>query len=260
MLSTLSGFRKSIYSFEKLINKRRYPHKISCIDCRLAELCLPSELSREEIELLEAIIYTKRPVQLDEYLYMQGDQSQSLFAIKTGSFRSFILTEDGVEQTVGFYLPGEMMGFDSLQYGRHSCTVVAIEISTVCELPLSRIYELARKIPGLQTQLIRIIGKEINSDHEKIILGHRTAKEKMASFLLMLSRRYHALGYSSTEFNLTMCRHDIANFLGLTIETVSRQLTDLTKTGVITVKRRSIQINNLESLKVIVEHCLSNRF
>jgi CRP/FNR family transcriptional regulator len=108
---------------------------------------------------------------------------------------------------------------------------------------------------------MRIIGREIVSDHNKIVLlGNRSAREKMATFLLMLSQRYSALGFSSTEFNLTMRRHDIANFLGLTIETVSRQLTDLTKMGIITVKQRGIQINNLDSLKAIVEPCLPNRF
>jgi CRP/FNR family transcriptional regulator len=235
-----------------------YSHKISCLDCRLAELCLPYGLKREEISQLTTIVKTKRPTRLDEYLYRQGDQSQSLFAVKSGSFRSFISDKDGIEQTIGFYLPGELMGLDALQNGQFTCSVVALETSAVCELPLPRLNELAHKIPGLQAQLLRIIGKEIASDHDKIVLGHRTAKEKMASFLLMLSRRYHALGFSSTEFILTMPRHDIANFLGLTIETVSRQMTDLIKAGTISVKQREVQINSLDTLKAIVEPCLSN--
>jgi CRP/FNR family transcriptional regulator, anaerobic regulatory protein len=116
-------------------------------------------------------------------------------------------------------------------------------------------------MPSLQAQLMRIIGKEIVSDHDKIVLlGNRSAREKMATFLLMLSRRYSALGFSSTEFNLSMRRHDIANFLGLTIETVSRQLTELSNNGIITVKQRGVQINKLDSLKSIVEPCLPNNF
>ncbi|MEQ1560716.1 MAG: fumarate/nitrate reduction transcriptional regulator Fnr [Methyloglobulus sp.] len=234
-------------------------HKISCLDCRLADLCLPYGLKREEISQLTIIVKSKRPIGLDEYLYKQGEQSQSLFAVKSGSFRTFICDADGSEQTIGFYLPGELMGLDSLHNGFFSCYVVALETSTVCELPLSRLNELAVKIPGLQAQLMRIVGKEIASDHDKIVLGHRSAQEKMASFLLMLSKRYHALGFSGTEFNLTMRRRDIANFLGLTIETVSRQLTDLTKNGIITVKQRGVHINKLDLLKAIVEPCLSNQ-
>ncbi len=236
-------------------------HKISCLDCRLAELCLPYGLKKEEITLLTGIVKTKRPMQIDERVYMQDNECQSLFAVKSGSFRSYIANSEGAEQTIGFYLPGEIMGLDSLQNGRFSCTSVALETSTVCELPLPRLNELCGKIPGLQAQMMRILGKEIVSDHDKIILlGHRSAREKLATFLLMLSKRYGALGFSSTEFNLTMRRHDIANFLGLTIETVSRQLTDLTKNGIITVKQRGIQINNLDLLKAIVEPCLPNRF
>jgi CRP/FNR family transcriptional regulator, anaerobic regulatory protein len=233
-------------------------HKISCLDCRLGELCLPYGLKKEDISQLSSIVKTKRPIRLDEYLYRQGEHSQSLFAVKSGSFRSFISSLDGIEQTLGFYLPGELMGLDSLQTGEFTCSVVALETATVCELPLPRLSELANKIPGLQSQLMRIIGKEIASDHDKIVLGHRTAKEKISSFLLMLSRRYHALGFSGTEFNLTMPRHDIANFLGLTIETVSRQMADLTKTGIISINQRQVQINNLDTLKAIVEPCLSN--
>jgi CRP/FNR family transcriptional regulator len=236
------------------------PHKVSCLNCRLAELCLPYGLKREEVDQLVSIIKTKRPFQAEEYLYMQGQKSQSLFAVKSGTFRSFIANTDGTEQTIGFYLPGELMGLDSLQSGSFTCTVVALETASVCELPLAQLSDLASKIPGLQTQLIRIVGKEIATDHDKIALGHRTAKEKIASFLLMLSRRYHELGFSSTEFNLTMPRHDIANFLGLTIETVSRQFTDLSKKGIITVKQRGVQINNLDLLKAIVEPCMPNHY
>jgi CRP/FNR family transcriptional regulator len=190
----------------------------------------------------------------DEFLYSQGDEGESLYAVKSGSFRSFITNSDGVEQTMGFYLPGELMGLDVLQSGRFTCSIVALETGSVCEVPLSNLKELCTEIPGLQTQLIRILGKEIASDHDKILLlGHRSARARMATFLLMLSIRYGALGFSSTEFNLSMRRHDIANFLGLTIETVSRQLADLSKNGIISVQRRSVQIINLDLLKSIVE-------
>lgn len=228
--------------------------KVSCAACRLADLCLPYGLHENEVKQLATIIKNKRPLRTDEFLYSQGDEGQSLYAVKSGSFRSFITNSDGVEQTMGFYLPGELMGLDVLQSGRFTCSIVALETGSVCELPLSHLKELCTEIPGLQTQLIRILGKEIASDHDKILLlGHRSAKARMATFLLMLSIRYGALGFSSTEFNLSMRRHDIANFLGLTIETVSRQLADLSKHGIISVQRRSVQINNLDLLKSIVE-------
>lgn len=236
-------------------------HITTCVDCRLSELCLPYGLNKDEISELSIIVKSKRPLRADEFLYHQGDQCQNLYAVRSGSFRSYICNTDGTEQTIGFYLPGEIMGLDSLQTGRFSCNVIALETATVCELPLDSLNELAGKVPALQSQLIRIVGREIATDHDKIILlGHRTAREKMATFLLMLSQRYKALGFSSTEFNMTMHRHDIANFLGLTIETVSRQLADLSKNGIITVKQRGVKINNLDSLKAIVEPCLPKHY
>jgi CRP/FNR family transcriptional regulator len=228
--------------------------KVSCAACRLADLCLPYGLHENEVEQLATIVKNKRPLRANEYLYSQGDPGLSLYAVKSGSFRSFITNSDGVEQTIGFYLPGELMGLDGLQSGLFTCSIVALETGSICELPLAHLTELCVQIPGLQNQLIRILGKEIASDHDKILLlGHRSAKARMATFLLMLSLRYGALGFSSTEFNLSMRRHDIANFLGLTIETVSRQLAELSKHGIISVKRRSVQINDLDLLKSIVE-------
>ncbi|MEQ1529648.1 MAG: fumarate/nitrate reduction transcriptional regulator Fnr [Methylococcales bacterium] len=230
--------------------------KITCPNCKLSDLCLPFGLQKNEVTQLAGIVKSKRPLQADELLYWQGDACESLYAIKSGSFRSFITNTAGVEQTIGFYLPGELMGLDSLQHGRFTCSTIALETASVCELPLSNLNELCVQIPSLQTQLMRILGKEIASDHDKIVLlGHRSAKERLATFILMLSHRYTALGFSSTKFNLTMRRQDIANFLGLTIETVSRQLTYLSQQGVITVKQRGIQIDNLDLLKTIVNEC-----
>lgn len=234
-------------------------HQISCSDCRLSDLCLPFGLQKDEVKQLADIVKTKRPIRAEEYLYMQGDEGKSLYAVKSGSFRSFVADSSGNEQTVGFYLPGELMGLDALQNGYFACSTVALETSMVCELPLARLNELCVEIPGLQIQMLRVFGKEIASDRDKIILlGHRSAKERIATFLLMLSSRYSSLGFSSTEFNLTMRRQDIANFLGLTIETVSRQFAELNKDGIITVKARSVHINNMPMLKEIVKPCQPN--
>lgn len=232
------------------------PAKTSCPDCRLSDLCLPYGLQINEVKQLATIVKNKRLLQTDGYLYQQGEECQNLYAVKSGSFRSFILKADGIEQTIGFHLPGEIMGLDALQHGRCTSTMIALETSAVCEVPLSRLNELCAEIPGLQVQMMRILGKEIASDHDKIVLlGHYSAKERTATFLLMLSRRYGALGFSSTAFNLSMRRQDMANFLGLTIETVSRQLAELSKQGIITVKQRGVQINNLDLLQAIIEPC-----
>ncbi|MBK8816082.1 MAG: helix-turn-helix domain-containing protein [Methylococcaceae bacterium] len=236
--------------------------KVDCVNCKLSGVCLPYGLKRDDIPKLETIVKRKRPIKADEYLYRQEDQCTSLFVVKSGSFRSFIWNVNGGEQTIGFYLPGEIMGLDALrQQSKYHCTTIALETASVCEFPMARLNELCGKIPKLQMQLMCVIGSHIVSEQNNIVLlGNRSATEKVVTFLLMISSRYNALGYSSTEFNLTMPRHDIANFLGLTIETVSRQLGCLTKSGAITIKHRGVQINDMDKLKNIVEPCLTKRF
>ena len=225
----------------------------TCLNCRLSDLCLPRGLNATEIETLEIIIKNKRPLHTGELLYSQNDTCNSLFAVKSGSFRRVITNEQGVEQTMGFYLPGEIMGLDALFEGRFGYDVNALETSSVCELPLIRLNELCIQIPSLQHQLNRILSKEISDVHQQLsILGNTSAKVKVSMFLLMLSKRYTLLGYSSTTFNLSMSRQDIGNFLGLSNESISRQLTVLSRENIITVKQRAINIININLLESFI--------
>ena len=232
------------------------PPNTSCLTCRLSDLCLPFGLQIDEVETLEIIIKNKRPLSLGESLFTKNEPCLSLFAVKSGSFRRFVMSADGTEQTLGFYLPGELIGLDALFDGNFTFSVDALETSSVCELPLPRLNELCAKIPNLQYQLTRILSKEISTNHEQMfLLSNNSAKIKVATFLLMLSKRYGALGYSHTHFNLSMPRQTIASFLGLSNETISRQLTSLCKEDIILVNQRAIQINNLGLLQAIIEPC-----
>lgn len=225
----------------------------TCLDCRLSDLCLPHGLDISEIETLEIIITKNRLLQTGETLYAKNDQCLSLFAVKSGSFRRFISNEQGDEQTMGFYLPSEIMGLDALFEGKFGYHVSALETSSVCELPLSQLNELCIQIPSLQHQLKRILSKEIGDIHQQLtILGNTSAKAKMAMFLLMLSKRYASLGYSNTRFNLSMRRQDIGNFLGLSNESISRQLTALSKEKIINVNQRAIHILDLNLLQLAI--------
>ena len=232
------------------------PPKTSCLTCRLSDLCLPFGLQIDEVETLEIIIKNKRPLLLGELLFSKNDQCLGLFAVKSGSFRRFVINAEGIEQSLGFYLPGELIGLDALFDGRFTCSVDALETSSVCELPLTRLNELCVKIPNLQYQLTRILSKEITTNHEQMfLLSNNSAKIKVATFLLMLSKRYGALGYSHTQFNLSMPRQTIASFLGLSNETISRQLTSLCKEKIISVNQRAVVINDFISLQAIIEPC-----
>jgi len=203
---------------------------------------------------LSEIIVTKRPLANEQYLYHQGAPCDSLFIVKSGSFRSYIISSDGMEQTIGFYLPGDLIGLDALYDRSNGCSVAALETSSVCELPLSGFLKLCNSSPFLQNQLFQRIGRQIATDYNRIaLLAQRSAIEKTANFLYTVSKHYGSLGYSNTLLKLTMPRRDIANFLGLTIETLSRQLAMLNKMRIINVEQRWVQIKNMEALKSMVE-------
>ena len=232
--------------------------KLACADCRVATLCLPRGLDREDMERLDGIVKRGPPLQRGQYLYRQGDPMRGLFAVRAGSLRAFTSTADGTEQTVGFYLLGEVLGFDGLERERHTCAAVALETTAVCELPLGRLEELCAELPRLQHQLLKFIGKEIASEHQSLLLlANRSAEERLATFLLSLSTRFGERGLSRTEFNLSMSRHDIANFLGVAAETVSRQLSSFQVQGILSVNQRNVHIHDLDRLRAFVEPCLT---
>lgn len=227
--------------------------KVSCELCSLAELCLPRGLSEAEVHELDGIVKRGRPINRGKHLYRMNDQDHSLYLVRTGSFKSYLSTDDGDEQVVGFHLPGELVGLDAFETGRHTCSTMAMETSTVCELPGEKLNHVCQSVPGLHSQLQSLIGKEISADHSMLLLlGKKSAEEKLASFLVSLSRRFHERGFSPVEFNLCMSRQDIGNYLGLAVETISRLFAKFQEENLLAVDRRLIKIKDLQSLKSLV--------
>jgi len=163
----------------------------------------------------ETMVDQRPPLSRDEPLYRIGDQFTAIYAVKSGSLKTLVSTQDGENQITGFYLPGELFGFDGFD-DNHSCSAVALERSNVCELPLDSIEELSSHIPSLRRELDRLMGRQINSDQSMLLLlSRRSADERLATFLVSLSIRFQQRGLSANEFRLSMSRHDIANYLGL---------------------------------------------
>ena len=226
--------------------------KVSCGDCSLAELCLPRGMKREDLEELEKIIKRVRPLQRGEYLYHSGDKFQHIYAVRSGAIKAYKNTEDGNEQILGFYLPGELLGLDAIDKQEHVCSTVALETSSFCAIPFPRLEELCHKLPGLQHQMYRLMSRELTTENESmLLLGRKSAEEKIATFLINLSSRLHILGYSATEFRLPMSRQEIGNYLGLTVETVSRIFSRLQKELLIAIDRKLIKILDLEALHIM---------
>lgn len=226
--------------------------KLACKNCGLHDLCLPLGITTLEVEMLERIVHRKRPLQRNDHLFHPGDPMGSIYAVRSGSIKTYTLTDEGLEQITGFHLPGELLGLDAIGDGTHPCAARAMETSSVCEIPFDRLEELTLRIPGLQRQLFRIMSREIQSDeHVMILLGKKTADERLAAFLLSLSSRFKRRGFSALEFNLPMSRNDIANYLGLAVETVSRLFTRFQNIGLVSVRRKFIAITDLAGLRAV---------
>lgn len=230
--------------------------KVACSRCSLRDLCLPQGLDLRDLRRLEDLIQRNRPLQRGEPLFREGDRLQSLYAVRSGSFKIYCLGEEGSEKILGFYLPGELLGLAGLGHGQHRATASALETASVCAIPFDRLQELADHLPSLNHQLHRIMGQRIAHDQKTLVLlGDKSAQERLATFVLNLSERLAERGFSAREFNLSMSRQDIANYLGLTLETVSRTFTQFQKAGLLRVDRRLIRILNRDRLTAAAGPC-----
>ncbi|HFD78966.1 MAG TPA: fumarate/nitrate reduction transcriptional regulator Fnr [Gammaproteobacteria bacterium] len=223
--------------------------KVACQQCSLNEICLPVGVDQQELDRLDAIIDRKRPLTRGEHLFRVGDPFQSLYAVRSGSLKTYTMSEDGQEQVMGFHLPGEIVGLDAIAGGRHPLAARSLETTSVCEIPFVDLETLSAQIPGLQHELLRVMSQEIRDDEQNmVILGQKSAEERLAAFLVGLSNRFRRRGFSATQFNLSMSRSDIGNYLGLALETVSRLFTRFQNDGLLRVDRKHIELLDRERL------------
>jgi CRP/FNR family transcriptional regulator len=226
--------------------------KVACQDCSLFQLCLPVGIDQDALSELDGIIKRHRPIQRGDHLFTNNGVFRSIYAVRSGSLKTYSLTQDGREQVTGFFLPGEIVGLDAIASGIHSCSACALETTSVCEIPFNELEGLGTHIPSLPRQLLRIMSKEMHHDQLLLmLLGKRSADERLAAFLVSLSQRFGQRGYSATEFNLSMPRNDIANYLGLVVETVSRIFSRLQEEGVLAVRSRHVRLLDLPRLAVL---------
>lgn len=214
-----------------------------CQQCSLRDLCLPAGVGADDLARLDHIVLPRRPLARGDVLFHAGQALGSLFVAREGAFKTIAINENGDTQVIGFHLPGELMGLDALGSSFHICEAQALTRAEVCEVPLSQLESVAKEVPGLQRQLLRIMGQSMSRDQQHIeLLGKRNAQERLAVFLHQISERYRALGRSASQFMLPMSREDIASYLGLVIETVSRTLGKMQDDGIIAVHGREIRI------------------
>lgn len=230
-----------------------------CAQCSLQQLCLPAGIGAQDLQRLDEIVRRRRPVERGERLFRPGDALSSVYVARDGAFKTVSISEDGEEQVVGFHLPGELIGLDALGAGEHRCEAVALTTANVCEVPFDLLAEVASQLPSLQQQLLRVIGQSVGRDQDHLgMLVRRQANERIALFLHGLAERFRNIGESGTQFKLPMSREDIARYLGLALETVSRGFTRLQDDGVIAVVGRRVEILDVEELACLAHGGDSN--
>ena len=216
------------------------------------QLCLPMGLDSVEIDRLDDIIGRRRRVLRDENLYRMDEPFKNLYAIRLGHFKTYQINPSGAQQITGFQMAGELLGMDAIGTERHHCGAIALEESDVCEIPFSRLEELFSHIPTLLHHFHRIMSQEITREQNvMLLLGNMRAEQRFAVFLINLSARYAARGYSATDFQLRMSREDIGNYLGLTIESISRLLSRFKKQGWLTIDKREVHLLDPVRLKAM---------
>jgi CRP/FNR family transcriptional regulator, anaerobic regulatory protein len=229
--------------------------KTTCSSCRLRDLCMPVGLSSKEMALIDQMVSTRLKIKRGEPLFRIGGRFKSLYTIRSGFFKTSISTADGREQVSGFYMAGELLGLDGLAQEQHTCTARALEDSEVCVLHVALINKLGQDIHALQSHVQKVMSREIVQNHDHIfLLGNMHSDARVATFILNLLTRLHARGQAQDELLLRMTREDIGSYLGLTIETVSRTLTKMAKSGLITVSQRKIHVLQPEALHYLAEH------
>ncbi len=232
---------------------RLEPFKAACSSCNLRELCLPVGIAEEQMDRLDAIVGARRSLARGEVLFRTGEHFTSLYAVRTGFFKTCLSSEDGRDQVTGFQMAGELLGLDGIGTDHHTCDAVALEDSQVCVIPYTQLEELSREISDLQRHFHKIMSREIVREHGvMLLLGSMRAEERLAAFLLNLTQRLRARGFSASSLVLRMTREEIGSYLGLKLETVSRAFSKFQEDGVLDVKQRQIQVLNPQALQNLV--------
>lgn len=217
--------------------------QVTCSGCRLSRICLPIALEADDVEKLDSIIQRGRPLQKGEYLFRQNDEFRSVYAVRSGALKSYSTAVCGTEQVTAFYLPGEILGMDGIGAGKHLSSAVALETAAICEIPFELLGDLSTRVPKLQRHFFQLMSQEIAADQQLIaMLSKNSADQRVAALLLNLSARNFHRKLSATAFRLPMSRAEMGNYLGLTVETMSRVFSRLQKSGIIKAGGREVEI------------------
>ncbi|AXI04075.1 fumarate/nitrate reduction transcriptional regulator Fnr [Aquirhabdus parva] len=225
-----------------------------CSDCALSLVCLPPSVQASELLQLDAIIEHRPPIKRNDALFFQGQAFNRVYAVRSGAVKTTLVLNNGIEQVTGFYLPGDIIGLDSIGHHEYVNSAYALETTTLCAIPYTDLKSLGRLIPSLQDHISGLMSYEIRQGQQALLsISKLTAQERIVMFLLSISTRYQRRRLSGHHFHLPMSRSSIGNYLGLTLETVSRVFAQLQQQQVLTVNNKDVHILDFDYLSQMVE-------
>lgn len=223
---------------------------VTCRDCGIYGLCREVNGPDADLRLLDTIVRNRKMFKRGELLYRIGEPLRAVYAIRCGSVKTYVLTNDGRVQITGFHITGELLGLGAIAANHYTSEARVLESTMVCEVPIEVLEAYSEEIPSIRQQTIRIMSQEILDNQElMLLLGKKNSEERLATFLLSFSRRFEKRSYSPTQFNLSMSRSDIGNYLGMAEETVCRVFSRFQDDGLLTTERRQVQLLDLDRLK-----------
>ena len=227
-----------------------------CSTCAFSQVCLSQGMDKSSLQDLHMLVEHVGPLHAGDHVFREGDPFEAIAAVRAGTVKTYSIDRDGREHVLGFHLPGEVIGLNAIAGERFPCNAVALDTVTLCRFSFPKISVLATRLPRLQHTLFQMLSRDIGT--ASLLAGDWSADERMAAFLVRFSRRLAARGFAADRFQLTMSRTDIANYLRLAPETVSRVLKRFHEEGMIRVDRREIELTDRKRLEgiagAILEH------
>ncbi len=225
-----------------------------CTTCAFSAACLSSGYDKTHLRELHVLVEHVGPFREGDHIFREGDSFNVIAAVRAGTVKTYVMDAEGREQVQGFFLPGEVIGLSAISHAKYPCNAVALESVQLCKFSFPNIAALATRMPGLQQRLFTLLSDDINK--AALLAGNFTADERMAAFLVSLSRRYAARGFSANRFTVAMTRTDIANYLRLASETVSRVFRRFQDDGLLRVDRRDIELLQRPKLEALARNVL----
>jgi CRP/FNR family transcriptional regulator len=224
-----------------------------CEQCGIFKLCLPSGLNTGDLDTLDRLIKRRRPLERGQHLYHAGDAFQSIYALRSGSLKTYVMTAEGEEHIIGIKMPGDLLGLSDINSTHHTRSAKALETCSVCEIPYERFEHLTQTIPELHHHMLGAMSREIHHEQDRVTMCKKlSAEARLAGLLLTLSQRFAQRGFSATDFNLSMSRSDMANMLGLAVESVSRMFTQFQEHNLLIVERKHVRLLDLTGLEQLL--------